>query len=475
MAKEAAPPDRLASMLGGILGGSVRDLRRLSGGASRSTWSFDLLPGEGAGGGARPLVAQLQRDGSEAAASRMAAEADLLRLARARGVPVPAVVASGDDEGLGRPYVVLERVEGETIPRKLLRDTEFEIARGRMLEQCASALAGVHSIPPSAVPDLPAGDQLEEMGALLHGLGQPRPALELCLRKLAPARPAPLRTTVVHGDFRNGNLLVGPEGLRAVLDWELAHVGDPLEDLGWFCVRAWRFGSAAPAGGYGSVEKLLEAYESCSGQGVEREAVRWWEAFGTFRWAVICMLQAATHLSGQSRSVELATIGRRVCESEWDLLALLGASPSDAPLEAGAGDATAHEARLVRAGRKAAPSEAPATRPTAGELVEAVEEYLAGDVAPSTAGRVRFHARVAQNALGIVRRELVLGPAVAARHRDRLDRLGFRDDEELARSIRQGDCDARWEEMAGALSSAARDQLLVANPRHLEPDRPLEG
>jgi aminoglycoside phosphotransferase (APT) family kinase protein len=129
---------------------------------------------------------------------------------------------------------------------------------------------------------------------------------------------------VVHGDFRNGNLIVGPEGLRAVLDWELVHAGDPMEDLGWLCTKAWRFGNVdLPVGGFGTYDQLVGAYEKESGRVIDRDALRWWEVLGTLKWGVMCIMQATAHTSGAVRSVELAAIGRRVCENEWDLLELI--------------------------------------------------------------------------------------------------------------------------------------------------------
>jgi aminoglycoside phosphotransferase (APT) family kinase protein len=128
---------------------------------------------------------------------------------------------------------------------------------------------------------------------------------------------------VVHGDFRHGNFIVGPEGLKAVLDWELAHLGDPMEDLGWLCVKAWRFGARLPVGGFGAYDQLFVAYSTAAGVEVDPDAVHWWEVLGTLKWGVMCIMQASTHLNGFSRSVELAAIGRRVCENEYDLLELL--------------------------------------------------------------------------------------------------------------------------------------------------------
>ena len=77
----------------------------------------------------------------------------------------------------------------------------------------------------------------------------------------------------MHGDFRHGNLIIGPDGVRAVLDWELAHLGDPMEDLGWICVNSWRFGEIdKPVGGFGTREELFAGYEA-AGRRVDPERV----------------------------------------------------------------------------------------------------------------------------------------------------------------------------------------------------------
>jgi aminoglycoside phosphotransferase (APT) family kinase protein len=320
----AAAPDHLAAALAGALGvapGAVTGLRRLSGGASRQTWAFDA--------GGRPLILQQERPGVVRRAG-MATEAALLRAAAAEGVPVPAVVAgdgsAGDDpatSALGPSWMVVERVPGETIARKILRDDEFATVRPRLARQCGEALAGVHRIDPAVSPALAGGDQLAQLRETLDGVGEPHPAFELGFRWLDAQRPAAGPTRVVHGDFRNGNLVVGPDGLAAVLDWELAHLGDPLEDLGWLCVRAWRFGAGPRVGGFGTVDELVAGYEDAGGPTVDREALAWWEVLGTLKWGIICVMQASTHLTGVVRSVELAAIGRRVCEVEYDLLLVL--------------------------------------------------------------------------------------------------------------------------------------------------------
>ncbi len=306
-----------AEALAAATGLPVRDLVRLSAGASRETWAFES--------GGRQLIVQLEPPGAASVGRGMAIEADLVRMAGRGGVAVPGVVAVGDAAaGLGRSFMVTERVDGETIPRKLLRDDEFAEVRPRLAAQAGVSLARLHAIDAGPMEGrLEETDPLVTCRDLLQLFDEPHPALELGLRWLERNRPAPVGRTIVHGDFRTGNLMVGPDGIRAVLDWELAHIGDPAEDLGWFCVRAWRFGSPHRAGGFGSVDELLDGYRSGGGADVAAETVRWWEVMGTLRWGVICVLQAGSHLSGLSRSVELATIGRRTAETEWDLLELI--------------------------------------------------------------------------------------------------------------------------------------------------------
>lgn len=321
---------RLGSELEAVFGPGVEvdGLERLPGGASRETWTFEA---RSALRGPERLV--LRRDPPGAVVSGLHLEAVLLEAARREGVPVPKVVASGDGvhdvlcasgvSGLDSAFIVVEHVAGETIPRRILREESLARARKVLAKQCGETLASIHRIPLSAVPGLPGGDPLDQLRELFDRLGEPHPAFELALRWLDHGRPPRAGVSVVHGDFRNGNLIIGPDGLRAVLDWELAHVGDPLEDLGWLCVKAWRFGSSLEVGGFGTIDQLVSSYESASGIEVDRASLGWWEVFGTLRWGVICIVQALTHTSGALRSVELAAIGRRVCEVEWDLLELL--------------------------------------------------------------------------------------------------------------------------------------------------------
>ncbi|HVF33227.1 MAG TPA: phosphotransferase family protein [Acidimicrobiales bacterium] len=303
--------EELEAALTARLGGEVTGLRRMSGGASRETWSF-ALDGE-------RLILRRDPVGSTRTGG-MLREAALLRAAAEAGVPVPRLIDASDDPSVvGSAFLVMAHVDGETIPRKILRDPEYAGARPLLARQCGEVLAKLHAIPLDQVPGLEDQDQLVQYRAVLDGVDQPHPAFELAFRWLEANRPGSTRRTVVHGDFRNGNVIVGPAGLRAVLDWELAHTGDPMEDLGWLCVKSWRFGVALPVGGFGTYDELVGGY----GEDVDRDALRWWEILGTLKWGIMCIMQAVTHTSGAVRSVELAAIGRRVCEVELDLLEVL--------------------------------------------------------------------------------------------------------------------------------------------------------
>ena len=292
---------------------SVDDLRRLTGGASRETWMFSA--------DGQRYVMQRVRPGHPGG---LGFEPPVLMQAQEAGVPVPQMVFDGSaSDALERPFMIVRAVEGETIARKILRDDEFSHARTVLASQLGAAAARTHMVKEEDVPDLPGPDQLTMYRNVMDELGEPHPVFEIAFRWLEQNRPSQDRRTLVHGDLRLGNIMVDSSGLTAVLDWELAHIGDPMEDLGWLCVRAWRFGGSNPVAGIGSYDELFDAYENVSGIRPQLDAVRWWEVLGTLKWGIICIRQAATHLQGIARSHELAAIGRRVCENEYDLLEYL--------------------------------------------------------------------------------------------------------------------------------------------------------
>ncbi len=305
----------------------VTDAKRLSGGASQETWSFDITHPDGA------IAAILRRapSGYGAAPGRAAgldAEAVLMQLAFDAGVPSPKVLhVLKPGDGLGTGFI-MQRVAGETIPRKILRDDEFAGARPKLARQCGEILAGIHGLSAASLPQLRCMNAAAEIAELQHeigGFGWPRPVFQLALRWLRDNDPGPSeRVTLVHGDFRHGNLMIDPDGVRAVLDWELAHLGDPMEDLGWICVNSWRFGVVdKPVGGFGTYEELFSGYEAASGTAVDVARVKFWEVMGTLRWGVMCVGMMQRFRLGPDHSMERAMIGRRSSETEIDLLRLL--------------------------------------------------------------------------------------------------------------------------------------------------------
>lgn len=307
----------LARVLGTVLPGpvTVERMDPLSGGASAETWSLDVLDDTGK---AHPLI--VRRGAGMSLGLDARAEPLVQRAAGAMGVPVAEVVASFDDAELGTGYV-MRRLIGETIPRKLLREPGYAGALSRLGGDCAAALSAVHGVPLQRLPDmpkLPAAEQLALLESLHRSIGQPVPTFELGLWWLHEHLPPPVPLCLVHGDFRMGNFLVDTVGLVAVLDWELAHLGDPMEDIAWLCTRAWRFGGPGEVGGFAGREEFYRAYGE-----VDEERVRFWAVLCALKWGVICQLQASAHLRGELPSVERAAIGRRVTETELDLLLAL--------------------------------------------------------------------------------------------------------------------------------------------------------
>ena len=307
----------------------------------------------------------------------IAVEAAAMTAARRAGVPAPELHDHGDG-ALGQAYLLMERLDGETIPRRLLRDDAYAAARPGLARRLGEVLARIHQLDPEKIPGLPDTDALGQLTELYQGFAEPRPALEIGLRWLGAHQPAPVKDTLVHGDFRTGNLMISREGLRGVLDWELTHRGDPRQDLGWLCTKAWRFGSPHPVGGFGQRDDLMAGYAEGGGTPPDEPTQRWWELYGTVRWALLCRRQAERYLSEDEPSIELAVLGRRVCEQEWDILLALGhADPVTVadPLDDG-------EAKPVR----------PHDRPYGPELLRAVRGFLAAQAAPAEPRQARSRA-----------------------------------------------------------------------------------
>jgi aminoglycoside phosphotransferase (APT) family kinase protein len=315
---------KLATVLAAALSvpTTIENLRALTGGASRTTWAFDAVTGTQR----RALI--LRTGPPDDVHAGMELEARSQAAAAAAGAPVPHILVADDSlAALGNPFLVCDEIKGETIVRRIARQLDTADGHARrteLLRQCAQALAAIHRAD-SDIPGLEYEDQLVEYRERLDAMNDTTATFEWAFRWLAAHRPPPSARVLVHGDYRMGNLIVDGSDLAAVLDWELVHLGEAYEDLAWFCIRAWRFGAPAShgAGGLGSIESFVRAYEQASATIVDRVALHWWLVLATLRWGVICRYQAERHLSGQSRSVELAAIGRRVSETEWDILNLL--------------------------------------------------------------------------------------------------------------------------------------------------------
>jgi aminoglycoside phosphotransferase (APT) family kinase protein len=301
-------PDWVAE-LAERLGRPVEAMRLLPGGASKEAWAVDA--------GGEPLLVRragvgvIHRD-----TLALREEFEVLRAAASAGVKVPTPVAYLGDLG-GREAFAMERIEGETIGRRIVRDPPPGLP-----EEMADQLALIHAIEP--LHFLPRGGVIERFYDELDSVGEPHPAIEYGLVWVRERLSAEREPTFVHGDFRLGNLAVDRNGLVAVLDWEFAHVGDPVEDVAWPIVRAWRFGADEKRlGGVGDVEPYLERYNERTGRSISLEELYVWEVLGNVKWAIGCLTQSRRHLNGQDRSVEYAVLGRLAAEMEYELLHLI--------------------------------------------------------------------------------------------------------------------------------------------------------
>ncbi|MEE3327534.1 MAG: phosphotransferase family protein [Myxococcota bacterium] len=313
----------------------VTGLRRLPGGSSRLLWSVQVaIDGSG---DRRTMDLVLRQDPpGRIQKGGMELEFHILKAAAGEGVPVPPVHwCEPEGDCLGAPFFAMDRMQGETIPRRLLRDEKYEKTRSRLCPQLAETLAAIHRVDFERAdlsglqrPEDPRTVAREEVERLVAGYRafslEPHPVLDLAERWLLAHIPAPEPLALVHGDFRIGNIMFDESGLVSVLDWELAHVGDPVEDLAWLCVRAWRFGQdTLPVGGIGTRDALLAEYEAAGGRPVDPAALRFWEMLGNFKLALVFITQARAYLDGAHATVELASLGRRIAEPEAELLALM--------------------------------------------------------------------------------------------------------------------------------------------------------
>jgi aminoglycoside phosphotransferase (APT) family kinase protein len=443
-AEASEGPGDVAEPLGALvtrLGlGELAGIERLSGGANMETYCVRLADGSrlalrrtsGAG------AALSEGDGARAVSGGLAAEGAVLRAAGRAGVPVPDVIhelapADGLGEGL-----LLEWLDGETLGQRIVRSERLAGVRPQLARQCGEVLARLHSIDPEPLDEVLPRVSPEELvrttWSRYRSYGATEPMIDYSARWLLDHLPPSRPLAVVHGDFRNGNLMISEvAGLVGVLDWELAHLGDPMRDLGWVCTGSWRFGRHdLDVGGFGTRDELFAGYESESGRPVDPEQVRFWEVFGSFWWAVGCLTMADIYRSGADRTVERLVIGRRSSECQWDCMRLLLGAPAETVV---------------------APLEAPAESgpPSVGELLAAVADFLRSDVAPGSDPRRAYLAKVSANALDIARRQHT-GPV------DAVDRAALCD------GLRSGQLALDAPGLAEYLRSSASAQLAIDQP-----------
>lgn len=312
----------------------VTNLRQLPGGASKETWAFDLYRSQDTPEKTNPLVLRIERSSPLPVSIDLKKEFQLLREVHAAGIKVPRPYWSGEEE-LGSPFYIVERIEGETLVRRLQREDRYQRAREIIPGQLAGMLARIHRLslenggfdfmPFRSRNGSPALSELLFYEKLLDQFSpDPHPAIELVIRWLKRHLTVATAQVLLHGDYRLGNIIFNEHGVQSILDWELSHIGDPLEDLGYISVQAWRFGQdSKPIGGIGQREDFYRAYEQAGGFPLDPESLYYWEIFGNLKWAIITIFQTIPFLQGASQSIELASLGRKTAEVELQMLALI--------------------------------------------------------------------------------------------------------------------------------------------------------
>ena len=434
MSQDTALQTPLETLLTRELGAPVvvKDLQKLTAGASQETYRVNLRTDSEERSLALRRAQPTSDSDTGVAGLSLATEARLIQLANAGGVPGPEILyVLQAEDGVGSGFI-MEWLEGETLGQRINRSEELAGIRPQLARECGRILARIHSLDwqsaglAGELPGIDPAQLVDETFTIYRDLAVPMPMIDYSWRWLRDNLPRESRRTLVHGDFRNGNIMVTPRGIRAVLDWELAQVGDPVRDLGWICVNSWRFGNShLPVGGFGTVEDLLAGYREASGIEVSREQLIFWQVFGSFWWSIVTLQMAGAWRQGEAPSLERPVIGRRSSEAQMDCVNLLIPGSFELP------DTT----RGLDEGTQL---------PMPAELLEGVVDFLRDTVVDRVQGHERFLARVAANSLRIAQRELrhgqPLGREEQARLSSLLDTAGSLDElrTELSRRLREG-------------------------------------
>lgn len=445
--------DLIAATLSAALHAPITNLHRLTAGASMESWAFEA---EG-----EPLILRRAPGGSESHGGiggiALATEAALIDVAREGGVTAPQVRhVFPPNSPIGAGYV-MARLPGEALPPRLFKTPALAPVLNALPDRLACEMAAIHALPlgdlPDGVPTAGAADLIASYHAAYATIGERRPVYELAFAWLrAHCPPAFDPPVLVHGDFRMGNLLIDGSGLTAVLDWEIAHLGDPHQDLAYICAPSWRFGRRdKPVGGIGDIAPFLAAYEAASGRRVDPTRFEFWRVLTTLFWGSACMTMLGDWRGGTERSIERAAIGRRISEVEVDLLLLLAdieAVPAEplAPLSI-------------------PPRETQTGQTSLTEMITALSEWNDRDVTPKATGRDRFQSRIAANLFAQLSREAQMGRDFAFARRDRLKALRLRPDM-LCNGLADGSLDWHAPALFDHLRLCVLERLTIDRPTY---------
>lgn len=438
----------------------LKSAERLSGGASQETYRVVIDTPQG-----ERRLAMRRAPGGVFLEQRLhgpglATEALLMQCAKQVGVPEPEVyyVLKREDD-LGEGFI-MEWLDGEALGAKIARAPEFEGIRRNLAFECGQILARIHSIDLQATGldkllDRATPEEIiRGIWARYQEFGTPQPMIDYAARWLLERVPEAPEVALVHNDFRNGNFMVNEHGINAVLDWEIAQIGDPMRDLGWLCTNSWRFGrTELPVGGFGEYADLFRGYESVSGKPVDADRVKFWVVFGSYNWATGCLGMAEHYRTGPDKTVERPGIGRRSSECQVDCVNLLIPGP-------------------VALVEERQPGEVSDEMPRLDELLVSVRDYLHGDVMAATEGRLNFLARVAGNSLDVVLRDLLRGETHRANELARLQKLfGSSDDLKslrwrLTHGLRDGSIALDMPGLAEHLRSTVVNQVAIDQPKY---------
>jgi aminoglycoside phosphotransferase (APT) family kinase protein len=431
-------------------------VERLSGGASQETYRIVIRSSSGA----RTLCMRRAAGGGydEARLPGLGGEALLMQIARKSGVPAPEVyyvLQRTDDLGGG---FIMEWLEGEALGSRILRDEKYAKLRPGLAYECGRIMARIHNIDLDStrlrarLQVLTPENYVHQTWEHYQTLNVPQPMIDYVGQWLLRNLPKIDRVTLVHNEFRNGNFMVSSEKVLGVLDWEVAHIGDPVRDLGWLCTNAWRYGESLPVGGFGSYEDLLRGYEEESGIRVDPLHVQFWEVFGSFWWSVTCLRFTERFRAGPDRSIERAMVGRRAAEGQIDCVNILMPGP------------------VTEAPRGSIEN---LDSPRTDELLTEVSNFLREEVMGSAQGRTRFLARVAANAVDLAKREaeslsesrgweLASLQSLFGTTEDGLEVLRWR----LVKKLQDDDVDLDENQLRAHLRQAVTNQIAIDHPSY---------